>query len=693
MNIRNSLTLTDQMTPVLRSVMKALDSTLRVMDMVNKQANTGVPSKAFRQAEKDIQRANNALIKLGNSAELGNNRVQKSTERSIKQMNLLQAAAQGVDKAMKLTGLNAGIELIQKAIQALSSLSKLVDKTISDMARLDLQNYSSITTSQAYGLAYQAAQASRSDISTTSDLASKISMSGVYGKGKGSLEKSINMAETIQKALVLGGRSPEENSRAILQLSQGLSSGVLQGDELRSIREQSPYLAEVLAQGLAKVDSSFEGITSGDLKALGAEGKLTSDIVIKAFEAMEEQIDKTFDDKAPKTWAQGVTSIQNTIKFITGVLQQMEGGPLEKITNLVWMIADYLKSSDGMQILTGIATVLGIIGDVLSFVVSSALKGLSWLIDNAYILVAVFAVLGTIALISGIQAMIGWLSAVWPLLLIIAVVALVIKIILDMGFTFGDIVGAICGGIMVTISFFKNLGLAVWGIIKGCWAVLKGLWTNTGLAFENVGLGIKSFFAGILSTVLGFVADIAAALNKLPFIDFDYSGISNAATYWADQQAQANADIQANKAAMVDLGKAFTDAYNSVGAFEKGWASDAYASGFEWGSNIVASIGDRASQITSAFDNSELLAGMGTTTVDGGNLDSVDSIGSDVDISDEDVRLLRDMAARDYLLQLQTITPVANVTFGDVRETADVNKIVEVIEHMVEEQMATSLVS
>ena len=79
--------------------------------------------------------------------------------------------------------------------------------------------------------------------------------------------------------------------------------------------------------------------------------------------------------------------------------------------------------------------------------------------------------------------------------------------------------------------------------------------------------------------------------------------------------------------------------------------------------------------------------------INGGNLDSVGSINSDVNLSDEDIQLLRDMAARDYLLQVQSITPVANVTFGDVRETADVNKIVEVIETMVDEQMATALVS
>ena len=67
-------------------------------------------------------------------------------------------------------------------------------------------------------------------------------------------------------------------------------------------------------------------------------------------------------------------------------------------------------------------------------------------------------------------------------------------------------------------------------------------------------------------------------------------------------------------------------------------------------------------------------------------------VGSDVDISDEDLQLLRDVAARDYLLTLQTSTPQVNNTFGDIKETADVNKILEVIQDMVDEQLAVSLV-
>lgn len=809
-DIRNTISLKDQVTPTLRSILKAMDSTLKVMDLMDKQAGKGIQSKAIKQAEKDIKSANNALIKMGNYAELSNNKLQKSTQKSIRQMNALEASILGITKLLpkiksipvstpigyvsksvsdklasaknfmsapfanmqdkgtqmmlnsmmiggsKIQGMlggvlktvgnvgskagsifskigsiavtsfkiasntvsqfsasvnsaftslakkaaiawntvASGIYVVKQAMARLSSMASLTDKVISDTTRLNLQNHSGLSVAESYGLAYRAAQASRSDISTTSDLASKIAMSGVYGKGKGSLESSINMAEIIQKALTVGGGTSEQNSRAILQLSQGLSSGKLQGDELRSIREQSPYLADILAQGLGKVDESFVGTTAGDLKQLGSEGKLTSEVVIKAFEAMEDQINQTFAEKAPRTWGQGMTSVGNTVKYVIGILQQMEGGPLQKISNLMWTISDYLQSTEGIQVLTGIATVIGVIGDALTFVVSSALNLVSWLIENSYILIAVFLVLGVIAMVSGIKALVAWIAAVWPLLLIIAVVAIIIKVLLDLGVTFGEIAGGICGGIMVIISFFKNLGLAVWGIIKGVWEILKGAVTNIGLQFQNVGLGIKSFFAGILSDVLGFVASIAEALNKLPFIDFDYSGVTDAATYWANQQASAQADIAANKAAMVDVWGNAKNAFDSVGAFDDGWASDAFDVGYNWGSGVVDGIGETALNIQSAFDTSALMADMPTTTtIDGGSLDSVDSIGSDVDISDEDIRLLRDMAARDFLLQMQTVTPVAHVTFGDVRETADVNKIVEVIENMVEEQMATALVS
>lgn len=253
---------------------------------------------------------------------------------------------------------------------------------------------------------------------------------------------------------------------------------------------------------------------------------------------------------------------------------------------------------------------------------------------------------------------------------------------------------------MVVIAFFKNLGLSVWGVLMGIGALLSALANNAVLTFKNVGLHIKAFFAGILSDILGFIESIAAALNKLPFVSFDYSGLSGASEKWANIESEAKGDIEKNKAAMQDLGEAFTKAYDSVGAFQEGWASDAYDKGYEWGSGGVNSITDSIGNFTDGLTgfmegNNDLYsqATGGGVNVAGGNLDSVGSIKNDVNINDEDIQLLRDMAARDYLLNLQQVTPVAHISFGDVRETADVNKIMDVIENMVEEQMATSLVS
>ena len=117
-----------------------------------------------------------------------------------------------------------------------------------------------------------------------------------------------------------------------------------------------------------------------------------------------------------------------------------------------------------------------------------------------------------------------------------------------------------------------------------------------------------------------------------------------------------------------------------------------YDSGYSWGSGLVDEIGGLQLGLPgeSILDQFRTDGGV---NVAGGDLDSVGSIKNDVNINDEDIQLLRDMAARDYLLNLQQITPVAHISFGDVRETADVNKIMDVIEDMVEEQMATALVA
>jgi tape measure domain-containing protein len=727
--INNSINLTDRMSPVLKTVLKALDSTMKAMDQLDRATNKGMNSAAFKRAKADIDAANSAVSSLNGQLEKTGSLMDRvsqkantfgtnmtSSWRQYLNQSKLQGNTRGVIASRAMMGvggiitaaskipsgiknLSSGIgnafdtvsekcrmaytetlsfiNLVEKGIGAINGLMSANDAVTSDVAKIGLFNYDkNMSNAQAYGMAYRAAQNSRSDLSDTTTLINRIMMSGVYGKEAGSLGSATRMAEILNKAMVVGGGTAEENKRALIQLSQGLSSGVLQGDELRSIREQAPYLASVLAEGLNKIDDRFIGTTVGDLKELGAQGELTSDVVIRALEAMQDQVDATFADKAPRTWAQGLTSIKNTIKVMTAYLQSMEGGPLSKISELVWIIADYLKSEDGIRLLAGIATGLSVVGTVLTWVVQAALTGISWLMDHSYVLIAVLVVLASMAVIAGIQMAAAWIATTWPILLVIVAIAAVIGILQLCGVSFSQIVGAICGGIAVVIAAFKNFGLAVWEIIANIGIFLYNLFAVDFPSFvlEGVLMAIQMF-----SPLLDLISAIGNVLGQ----DWDIT-------------ATLSNGVLSKQAELESKRKDFVD----TGAFQDGWVSDAYNGGYEWGTGVVGTltdgIGDFTGGLTDFMEGNTALYNGATgagVNVAGGNLDSVGSIKNDVNINDEDIQLLRDMAARDYLLNLQQITPVAHISFGDVRETADVNKIMDVIEDMVEEQMSTALVS
>ena len=753
--INNSINLTDRMSPVLKTVLKALDSTMKAMDQLDRATNKGMNSAAFKRAKADIDAANSAVSSLNGQLEKTGSLMDRVSQKAAKTAAAMYGAGvinrevsrQSGGKLLGIKGaaqIGAGkllggisqipsvmktfassvssgfnkisdrcklaytetlsfINLVEKGIGAINGLMSANDKVTSDVAKIGLFNYDkNMSNAQAYGMAYRAAQNSRSDLSDTTTLINRIMMSGVYGQEAGSLGSATRMAEILNKAMVVGGGTAEENKRALIQLSQGLSSGILQGDELRSIREQAPYLASVLAEGLNKIDDRFIGTTVGDLKELGAQGELTSDVVIRALEAMQDQVDATFADKAPRTWAQGLTSIQNTVKVVTAYLQSMEGGPLSKISELVWTIADYLKSTDGLRLMSGIANMLTFIGNVLNIVIRAALNGTTWLIDHSNVLIAILVVLAAMAVIAGVQMAAAWIAATWPILLVIAAIALVIYILQECGVSFSQIVGGMAGGVTWLVALIWNSILAVIGFFKGLWAAMGAIVDNIGILFYNL---FKVYLPQLaLEGAKMIVRRFSVVLDVLGKLVELLGGTGFSSKSILDKLDEKSSEIGDRAKEYKDVGQAYLDAYHSTGAFEDGWSSKAFNSGYEWGAGVVNTltdgIGDFTGGLTDFMEGNTALyngatgAGAGAgVNVAGGNLDSVGSIKNDVNINDEDIQLLRDMAARDYLLNLQQITPVAHISFGDVRETADVNKIMDVIEDMVEEQMATSLVS
>lgn len=749
-DIRNSISLSDHMTPTLRSIFKAMDSTLKVMKQVDKQSNKGMPSKAYIKAENDIRMANNAIIKFKNYTAMAAMEAHNVDDAWQDVNGTLNKSNRTLGSMM--TSIASGIYTIKNGIQAISSLTDIADASTADMAKLSLFNNSGASDLQVYKKVYDTAQESRSDLSATSELTQRVLLSNTY-EGPGSVGRAIDLAGTINKAMVLGGGSSEENNRAIVQLSQALSSGILQGDELRSIREQSPYLAKVLAEGLGKIDDKFIGTTIGDLKELGATGQLTSKTVIQALEAMSDQISQTFDDKAPKTFSGAVTSVKNSIQFFIALLQQ-SGGALDRLNKLAWEFAEYLNTPQGLKFMSAIGSAISVVvmgfgllskaiqfvgnnmdwlapifntilGLILAYNTYMAIsKGVTWAqgiaqgiaavaafakarADNEAALAAAAAgsaaaasasafTADAMATSAATAAQHGLNAALWAcpitwiiagIILLIGVIFLVVGVINQATGSTISALGVIVGAILSVVAFVWNLFIGLLnGLIQAFWTIFIDPITGGIEWFVNAFNGGFTSIMGAAANAIGQIVNvflsglkiITKAIDAVANTNFTakISGWQDTVTNWGKNKTAETYRIEAPTVQDFGLDR---------------WSySDAYKTGYEFGSDIqnkFKGLGEYD------FDMEDMLSGGLPTEITGGNLDSVDKINSDVNISDEDLKLLRDMSAREFLLQLQTVTPVANIKFGDVKETADVGKIVEVIEQMVEEQMATALVS
>lgn len=123
----------------------------------------------------------------------------------------------------------------------------------------------------------------------------------------------LNLTESLSKASIIGGAGAEEARNGLIQLGQGLASGALRGDELRSVLEQLPVVAGVIADEM--------GVTRGQLRALGAEGKITSEVVLSGFRNAREELNEQFRKTLP-TLGQGFTRLGNSARVFFGRLNE-----------------------------------------------------------------------------------------------------------------------------------------------------------------------------------------------------------------------------------------------------------------------------------------------------------------------------------------------------------------------------------
>lgn len=216
----------------------------------------------------------------------------------------------------------------------------------------------------------------RSSFSATFDLYSRLAKSttelGV------SQDRLLGLTSTINKAFASSGATAEEASNAIVQLSQGLASGALRGDEFNSVAEQAPDIMRAIATSL--------GMTTGELRAFAAEGGITAEIVVKALEEAADTIDSRFG-KAVATFGQQATIANNNLTEFIGTSGAVQTVVTAAGNSLVFFTEN----------LDGVVEIAQLAGTVIGVRLIQAL--------TAYIARTAAATLGTASLTAGLSAM------------------------------------------------------------------------------------------------------------------------------------------------------------------------------------------------------------------------------------------------------------------------------------------------
>lgn len=257
--------------------------------------------------------------------------------------------------ALSFAGLGFGV----------SELVRAADQYGQMTARLQLATKATGDFQEVQAGLRRAAEETRAPLQDTVNLYSQIapSLRGILDS-----REIIGVITTVNQAIALSGSSAEGSNAALVQFTQGLASGTLRGEELNSILEQTPALADAIAEGL--------GVTRGQLRQLGADGELGTERVVRALQKVSGRVATDFSS-VPLTVGQAVVQLQNSFIEVVGVVDQGTGATSALARAIVFVskgIKDFAGASDSLRpvveftinAVDGVARVFRIIGTGLA---------------------------------------------------------------------------------------------------------------------------------------------------------------------------------------------------------------------------------------------------------------------------------------------------------------------------------------
>lgn len=515
-----------------------------------------------------------------------------------------------------------GIAGVLGSLAVTRGFIQMSDSMTSINAKLDMINDGTQSTAELQDMIYQSAQRSRVAYSSPANMVARLGMNAK--EAFNSNAELVQFAENLNKQFRIAGATQEEIASATLQMTQALSSGVLRGEELNAVFESAPNVIRNIADYL--------GVGVGEIREMAADGQLTAEVVKNAMLAATDDINSQFES-IPMTFSEAWQMVRNAgVMAFQDVAQQAN---------------DLLNSDIGQSAINNLVGAFDVLSDVASGAIELLASGAGFVQDNWDLIyplimgvVAALAVMGAQSLATGAIAAVSFMAANWPLLLIVAGVAMLTMALKQNGVTWqqiGQVVGAVFGA-LYTVGYTSVMYL--WNLF----ATFAEFFANV---FNDPVTAIVHLFSGLLDNILSVVQTAAQAIDAL--LGSDISGA--VAGFRNDIQDFVNETVGENKVQIERMEP--TDLMENITNFSE--------TGENLGSkldNMDFSLEDIAGGIGGLEDFAIPAAG-DLNVGDVGTVGKVKSIDGDVNLSDEDIKLYRDLAERRYMnnVELQTMAP------------------------------------
>lgn len=437
-------------------------------------------------------------------------------------------------------GANIAAAAIAKVGDALGSVLDMAEEYATINARLGLIAGSQNNVIALNREIYESARRSRSAYADVAEMVANLSQSAQDAFPDP--RETVQFAETINKAMAIGGTKGQAKKNAVLQLTQGLASGQLQGDEFRSIAENAPILENIIAKTM--------GVSRGELKKLAADGKITAEVIKKAMTENAAEIEEQFR-KLPHTMSDWVTDIQSVAQYAFA--------PLFDVINELSNSEEFRQFIDSIENnIQYIAPIIKNIANEISYAFKQMLtfgqKAFSFLQEHSGIVtVALYAIgaaaaysaivfgIDTAAKVANTIANYALAASQWSLnaaiaanpvgLIAIAIIAVIGAIHL-LVMAYDEVTGSTYTTVGVIAGVFGGLFAFLYNGVAYAWNIFIIFANFLLTVFDNPAKAIKNLFGSLWNNIVEFTVSaintILDVMRKIPFLKSLLEGVGPA---------------------------------------------------------------------------------------------------------------------------------------------------------------------